>query len=324
MKWFVCILAVLLHIFQVKALPRESLDQGQKGTSNHERSNNGDPISLPPLLPLPDPVTHNLVPSLPREGGYGISYAPYNDDGTCRSLDGINKDLDKISAWYSYVRIYGVDCDQVQNVVSAARRHNIRVFAGVFDLQDFPNSLDHIISAAAGDWSTFHTINIGNELVNKGQNPQDVVNAVHTARAKLRAAGYQGPVVTVDTFSVLLKHPQLCEASDYCAANCHAFFDANKIPDHAGSYALEQANRISAAAGGKRTVITESGWPYRGEANGKAVPSPWNQAVAIYSLQYSFRNRKEDLVLFSAFDDLWKQDGPGTYGAEKFWGITKR
>ncbi|KAE8358915.1 glycoside hydrolase superfamily [Aspergillus caelatus] len=329
MKWLVCVLAVLLLSLQVKALPRESLDQSDPAPPSgeadyHKLPNNVDLNNLPPLLPIPDPATPDLVPSLPIEGGYGISYAPYNNDGTCRSVDRINEDLDKISTDYSYVRIYGVDCDQTKNIVSAARQRNLRVFAGLFDLQDFPSSLDQIISAAAGDWSIFHTISIGNELVNKGQNPQDVVNAVHTARAKLRTAGYQGPVVTVDTFSILLRHPQLCEASDYCAANCHAFFDANQTPDNAGKYALEQANRISAAAGGKRTVIAESGWPNRGQANGKAVPSAWNQAIALYALGYSFRDRKEDMVLFSAFDDLWKQDEPGTYGAEKFWGIMRR
>jgi exo-beta-1,3-glucanase (GH17 family) len=204
----------------------------------------------------------------------------------------------------------------------------MRVFAGIYDLTDFPNSLSAFREAAPTgpdgkkDWSTFHTIAIGNELVNGGTNkPAEVVRAVNQARSILRSQGYKGPVVTVDTFSVLLEHPELCDASDYCTANCHAFFDANQSPGGAGAYVLEQARSISAAANGKRTMITESGWPHAGDANGGAVPSVENQRVAIESLRRNFGHRKDDLVLFTAFDDLWKDDNSFTFNAEKFWGI---
>jgi exo-beta-1,3-glucanase (GH17 family) len=204
----------------------------------------------------------------------------------------------------------------------------MRVFAGIYDLTDFPNSLQAFAKAAPADahgkkdWSTFHTIAIGNELVNGGtNNPADVVSAVNQARTILRKQGYPGPVVTVDTFSVLLDHSELCEASDYCAANCHAFFDASQSPAGAGAYALEQARAISARAGGKHTMITESGWPHAGDANGGAVPSVENQKVAVESLRRSFEGRRGDLVLFTAFDDIWKDDNSFTFNAEKFWGI---
>lgn len=219
----------------------------------------------------------------------------------------------------------------------------MRVFAGIFDLSDFPHSLDAIIDVAhspsadppekmgeGGDgWEIFHTISIGNELVQRHQNTiPEVTDALNQARSILRSAGYQGPVVTVDTYTMLLRHPELCEASDYCAANCHVFFDATQTPDKAGDYAMDVAGRISGKAGGKRTVIAESGWPHDGNANGKAVPSGENQRIAVDSLRRVFggqENGEEDagLVLFTAFDDLWKVDNEGTFGAERFWGINR-
>lgn len=203
----------------------------------------------------------------------------------------------------------------------------MKVFAGVYDLTDFPNSLDAFEDAATTpdgrkDWSIFHTITVGNELVNGGtEAPGKVAGAVTQARTILRGKGYEGPVVTVDTFSVHLKHPELCKVSDYCAANCHAFFDATQQPHNAGPYVLEQAHAVSAVAGGKRTMITESGWPHAGESNGAAIPSDENQRVAIESLRRSFAHRKEDIVYFTAFDDLWKDDNRYTFSAERFWGI---
>ncbi|PYI02645.1 glycoside hydrolase [Aspergillus sclerotiicarbonarius CBS 121057] len=293
---------------------------------------NNSPTNLPPLLPvLDDDVPPLLSPALPvpelnnnlqtgNDRRFGISYSPYNDDGTCKTQDQVNKDFDRLTQ-YAFVRIYGIDCDQTKKATTAARQRNLKVFAGVFDLQNFPASLDYITGAAAGDWSVFHTITIGNELVNKGQNSvAEVVNAVNTARKKLRAAGYKGSVVTADTFSVMLQHPELCVVSDYCAANCHAFFDANNTPEQAGQYVKNQATQISKAARGKKTLITESGWPHAGQPNGKAVPSPENQQTALVSLKQTFSGSNQ-LVLFTAFDDLWKQDSSGTYGAEKYWGI---
>ena len=241
----------------------------------------------------------------------------------------MTQDLAKLSE-YSFVRIYGTDCDQTKTVATAARQHRMQVFAGIYDLTGFPDSLQPFHDAAKDsngkeDWSVFHTIAIGNELVNGGHSaPSDVTGAVTQARTILRGQGYKGPVVTVDTFSVLLKHPELCKVSDYCAANCHAFFDATEQPHNAGPYALEQAHSVSAAAGGKHTMITESGWPHAGEANGAAIPSPENQRVAVESLRRSFAHRGDDLILFTAFDDLWKDDNRWTFNAERFWGMQTR
>ncbi|OOG00428.1 glycoside hydrolase family 17 protein [Aspergillus carbonarius ITEM 5010] len=311
-------------------LASNAADSNQAPTATGSNS----PTNLPPLLPvLDDDVPFQLSPALPvsepsnppqtgNDRRFGISYSPYNDDGTCKTQDQVNQDLDKLTQ-YAFVRIYGIDCDQTKKVTTAARQRNLKVFAGVFDLQNFPASLDYITGAAAGDWSVFHTITIGNELVNKGQNSVgDVVNAVNTARKRLRAAGYRGSVVTVDTFSVMLQHPELCVVSDYCAANCHAFFDANNTPDQAGQYVKNQAAQISKAAHNKKTLITESGWPHAGQANGEAIPSPENQQKALTSLKQAFTG-SDQLVLFTAFDDQWKQDSSGTYGAEKYWGIEK-
>lgn len=256
----------------------------------------------------------------------GISYSPYKADRSCKTQDEVNKDLDRLSD-YAFVRIYGTDCGQTSTVATAARRHKMQVFAGIYDLTDFPNSLDAFEDAATTpdgkkDWSVFHTITVGNELVNGGREaPGKVAGAVTQARTILRGKGYKGPVVTVDTFSVHLKHPELCKASDYCAANCHAFFDATQQPHNTGPYVLEQAHAVSDVAGGKRTIITESGWPHAGKSNGAAVPSQYNQRVAIESLRRSFAHRKDDLVYFTAFDDLWKDDNRYTFSAERFWGI---
>ncbi|KAH0543969.1 hypothetical protein FGG08_001736 [Glutinoglossum americanum] len=251
--------------------------------------------------------------------GNGIVYSPYNADGTCKSQDQVNSDFSKMNG-FSLVRIYGVDCNQVSTVLNAAKPKGMKVFAGIYDVAQVDSQVQSLIAAAKNSWDSIDTVSVGNEVVNAGGAVAPVVAAVNSARNALRAAGYNGPVVTVDTFIALINHPELCQASDYAAANCHAYF-AGVDASSAGSYVSEQAAAVSKACGGKKTVITESGWPHQGGTNGQAVPSKPNQQAAIDSLKGSFSSNPSSLILFTAFDDMWKQDNGNTFGCEKFYGI---
>ena len=225
--------------------------------------------------------------------------------------------MDALSG-YGYIRIYGTDCDQTSTVMKAASAKGFKVMAGVYDIANVESETQALISAAKGNWDAIDTVSIGNEYVNNGGSASSVVAAIKTARSLLSAAGYNGKVVTVDTFNQLIDYPELCQASDFAAANCHAFFDANVDAAGAGQYVKEQAQRVQQACGGMDTVITETGWPSQGQTNGKAVPSEANQKAAIDSLRSAF---SDNIVLFSAYNDLWKANFAGSFGAEHYWGI---
>jgi exo-beta-1,3-glucanase (GH17 family) len=277
----------------------------------------------PAPAPAPAPPSEPAPPSTPAppSSGLGICYSPYNSDGTCKTQTQVDSDFGSLQG-YSSVRIYGVDCNQISTVVSAASKHGMTVFAGLLTISDVPGDLGSMVQQLNGRFddvgTSITTISIGNELVDMGKAaPADVVAALGTARDILGRAGYTGSIVTVDTFNALIAHPELCRSSDYCAANAHAFFDGTVEPAGAGAWLQRQVGRIGDAVGGaKKVVITESGWPHAGGSNKVAVPSPENQAQALSSLRASFG---ADLFLFTAFDDQWKEDG--AFGVEKNWGI---
>ncbi|KAG5359099.1 Cell surface mannoprotein MP65 [Yarrowia sp. C11] len=251
-------------------------------------------------------------------GALGMVYSPYNSDGTCKDAGAVKSDLSKLSN-YEVIRIYGTDCNQVPNVLAGIAPHQ-KVFAGVFDVNDVDNSLQAIADAvkAHGGWDVIHTVSIGNELVNNGAMTASAMNQItNSSRQKLRGLGYQGPVVSVDTFIAVINNPELCDASDYMAVNAHAFFDGHIKAEGAGQWAVEQTQRVWTACNGKKEVmIAESGWPSSGGTNGVAVPSKDNQQKAIASLKSSIGN---DCILFTAFNDYWKS--PGAFAAEQYWGI---
>lgn len=255
--------------------------------------------------------------------GYGITYNPYNGDGTCKTASQVSQDFDGFGGGYSFVRTYGTDCNTVPNVLAAAKSHGLLLFQGVFSIGNLQSELALIISGAAGDWSQFKTISIGNELVNNGAQASYVVDAINTARSTLRAAGYNGPVVTSDTLVATIANPSLCDASDYCTVNCHPFFDGNIAASGAGSFITSQIVRLKAvlANSAQTVVISETGWPSQGLTNGAAIPSPSEQATAISSIRSAFSGNPGGVTLFNPYNMMWKTNTAAQFEAEQYWGF---
>lgn len=286
--------------------------------------------ALPPPSPSPPaptaPTAPPAPPAPPKSAGYGFSYSPYMANGACKSAQQVSTDFAAIPniQQYSIVRIYGTDCNQVATVLPAAKAHGLKLMAGIFDLNTLDSEIATIVAAAQGDWSSFDTISVGNEIVNSGTAPAStVVAAVGSARSQLRAAGFMGSVVTVDTLVASRANPSLCDESDYCAVNCHPFFDGNVEAAGSGDFLTTQMGTLRDALSNKnqRIMITETGWPWQGTANNKAVPSPANQAAALSSIRDAFASNPQDVVLFTSYNDLWKKSSAFTFNADQFWGF---
>ncbi|KAG6040767.1 hypothetical protein E4U41_007142 [Claviceps citrina] len=257
-------------------------------------------------------------------GRFGVSYTPYRADQSCKSQQDVDDDFERMAGSYSVVRIYGTECDQVSMVYSAAKAHGMKLFLGIWNPSSVQDEADKIISGLKGDWDMVDTVSVGNELVNNGEaTPGEIISSVSRARSVLRAAGYQGPVVAVDTFTAVLAHPELCDESDYCAVNAHAFFDSTNRPSESGRWLENTLSRIRSVISqkDKRIVVTETGWPTEGTPNGVAVPSLENQRLALHSIKKQFASSPESIILYSAFNDLWKKRTMATFNADQFWGI---
>ncbi|KFY75748.1 hypothetical protein V499_04304 [Pseudogymnoascus sp. VKM F-103] len=256
--------------------------------------------------------------------GYGLTYNPYNKDGTCKTADQVLMDFGGFGSGFSTVRTYGTDCNTVSTVVAAAKAHGMKVFQGIYDIADISGSVNDIVSAVNGDWSIIHTISVGNELVNSGQaSASAVVAAMSSARSLLRAAGYTGPVVTCDTLVATLANPSLCDNADYCAVNSHPFFDPNTDAASAGTFLTSSIESLKSklADSTQTIVITETGWPSQGTANGRAIPSSSNQQTAIAAIKSAFESAPASVMLFNPYNMMWKTSNADQFEAEQWWGF---
>jgi exo-beta-1,3-glucanase (GH17 family) len=279
------------------------------------------PASAPSAPETPEPSSTQAAALQAQGSGFGITWSPYNADSTCKSQDQANSEFAQLAGYgYTMVRIYDVDCSQVAMAIASTAKYNMAIFAGLTALDNLVPNLNSMISQVGSNWHMINTVSIGNELYNSGLAAVgEVVAALGTARSILKPAGFSGPIVTVDVFDQIIAHPELCNASDYCAANCHAFFDNQITADKAGDYVSKMWSLIAQQTPGKEVMITESGWPWAGSANGAAIPSVANQQAAIASLRSAFANNSGSIVLFESYDSEWKQ--PGLLGVEQYFGV---
>ncbi|CAN3361737.1 probable family 17 glucosidase Scw10p [Diutina catenulata] len=255
------------------------------------------------------------APTAGSAGAHGVTYSVYTS-GEPKGYDTVKQEVAKLSG-YNVIRLYGVDCEQIEKV-KAAMGDNQKLFLGLFEPSSLDADLTKLINAVNGDWDKVDTISVGNELVNMGKaNPAQLKGYVAKAKSKLQAAGYHGPVTTTDTFIATINNPELCDVGDYVTVNAHAFFDDNTSASQAGDWVVEQIQRVKDACGGKKVLISESGWPWRSDA-GYSKASADNQRAAIESIK---AKAGDSVILLAGFDEPWKQDSGATHGCEKYWGI---
>lgn len=126
------------------------------------------------------------------------------------------------------------------------------------------------------------------------------------------------PMGYVDAYYEFSHRPKITEACDVILTNCYPYWEGCNI-DYSLMYMKQMYYQARDAGGGKPVIITETGWPSKGEGLEGAIPSYEN------ALQYFINAQKwsiEDnipMFYFSSFDESWKVGAEGDVGA--YWGI---
>ncbi|KAI9885618.1 MAG: 1,3-beta-D-glucan synthase [Watsoniomyces obsoletus] len=244
----------------------------------------------------------------------GVSYSPYTNAGGCKQAPEVSADMAKLKQLgFSMIRIYGTDCDQLKTIPPAAKENGIKIMAGVYNDQIKAGAVEKdvkmITDTFGNSWDQVKAVIIGNEPSLNGMSVEQSVAAYKTGRTALRSAGFQGPVMIAETYAAIKKDARICADVDVVAANIHAFFSKITPAEEAGKLVAEEADAVSKACGGKKVFVTESGWPHKGDNNGKAIPSRENQQKAMNSIKKSCSHLP--LIQFTAFNDLWKKGKTG-------------
>ncbi|MDZ7590178.1 MAG: glycosyl hydrolase family 17 protein [Rubrivivax sp.] len=156
---------------------------------------------------------------------------------------------------------------------------------------------------------------VGNEVLLREDLSEDELLAC-IQRVKQALPGV--PVGYVDAYYLFEKHPRVTAACDVILTNCYPFWEGCPR-ERAVAYMQDMVGRTVAAAGGKRVIVSETGWPDQGSPFHGAVPSVQGAMRYFLDTQHWARRDGVEVFWFAAFDEAWKVGAEGDVGA--YWGL---
>lgn len=249
---------------------------------------------------------------------HGLSFSPYTEGQGPSTIIAEAQIRERLAIIEPYVRwIRTFSCTEGHELIPAiAREKGLKTLAGVWlDDDKDTNELELENAIRVAREGHVDILGVGNEVLLRGDLSEDeLIDYIRRAKAALPGVevGY------VDAYFEFAAHPRITEVCDVILANCYPFWEGCPA-EHALLYMKEMYRTAQAAANGKRVIVSETGWPNIGTAEGAAVPSYEN---AIKYFVDTFRWAETDgieVFYFSSFDEAWKVDAEGDVGA--FWGL---
>ena len=156
---------------------------------------------------------------------------------------------------------------------------------------------------------------VGNEVLYRGDlNEEKLLEYIRRVKKALPNI----PVGYVDAYYEFTQRPALVENSDVILCNCYPYWEGTHF-DYSLAHMQSMVKSAQNAAQGKKVIITETGWPNKGESLGAAQPSKLNAMKYFINAHLWASDENQEIFYFSSFDEDWKTGSEGDVGA--YWGI---
>jgi exo-beta-1,3-glucanase (GH17 family) len=259
-----------------------------------------------------------LLQAILRHKIHGISFSPYVDGqspGAEISEPQIRERLSIIQPYTHWIRSFSCR-EGNQETPRIAHENGLKTMVGVVlseDLELNEIELRNGIEIARAGHADI--LAVGNEVMLREDLTEDQL-IDYIERAKAAAPGV--PVGTVDAYFLFENHPRVAAACDTLLVNCYPFWESCPA-EYALLYMKEMYRRAQNVAGGKKVIISETGWPTVGSPFGAAVPS-YDHALEYFIRTYQWAHEEGvEIFYFSSFDESWKVGDEGDVGA--YWGL---
>ena len=249
---------------------------------------------------------------------HGISFSPYVDGqgpGTQIGESQIQERLDIVAPHVGWVRSFSCT-DGNEAIPRIAHENGLQTMVGAWlegDHEKNELELENAIAVARAGHANI--VAVGNEVLLRGDLSEDELIA-YIHRVKEAVPGVE--VGYVDAYFKFVDYPRVTDACDVILANCYPFWEGCSA-EYSLLYMKDMYKRATQVAGGKKVIISETGWPNVGSATGAAIPSYAN-AIRYFLNTYKWAEEEGiEIFYFSSFDEDWKVHDEGDVGA--YWGL---
>jgi exo-beta-1,3-glucanase (GH17 family) len=249
---------------------------------------------------------------------HGLSFSPYIEGQGPKTIIEEAQIRDRLAVIEPYVRwIRSFSCTEGHELIPAiAKEKGLKSMVGVWlDDDREHNELEFENAIRIANEGHVDILAVGNEVLLRGDLTEDEL-LDYLRRAKEAAPGVD--VGYVDAYFEFVDHPRITDACDVLLANCYPFWEGCPA-EHALLYMKDMYRRVRSVANGKRVIVSETGWPNIGSAEGAAVPSFENAIKYFVDTCRWAEDEGVEIFYFSSFDESWKVGAEGDVGA--YWGL---
>jgi glucan 1,3-beta-glucosidase len=253
-----------------------------------------------------------------QKGMHGVCFSMYEDGqepGDVITEEQVERRIKIIKPYAKWVRSFSC-IEGNEHIPRIAHKHGMKNMVGAWLSDDLDKNEEEITALIQlGKEGCVSIAAVGNEVLYRKEltltQLLGYLKRVKKALPKVQV-GY------VDAYYEFSRHPELVEACDIILANCYPYWEGCDI-DHSLNHMQQMFGQASQAAQGKKVIITESGWPSKGESLKGAHSSEENAMKYFINAQAWSAQDNIELFYFSSFDESWKVGDEGVVGA--YWGL---
>ncbi|MDA9303656.1 MFS transporter [Flavobacteriaceae bacterium] len=253
-----------------------------------------------------------------NNGLHGLCFSPYLEGqniGDQLSESQITKRMEVIAPYTQWVRSFSCT-DGNELIPKVAQQKELKTMVGAWIGDDKTQNEKEIKALIKlGESELIDIAVVGNETLMRGELSEEELLA-YINRVKKALPGI--PVGYVDAYYQFEKRSKLIDACDVILVNCYPFWEGCNIEQ--SSIYLKQMYAVTQQfAKGKPVIITETGWPNKGDSLQSAKPTESNAMKYFIDSSNWAKKNEIPLFYFSSFDESWKVHHEGDVGAR--WGI---
>lgn len=249
---------------------------------------------------------------------HGISFSAYREGqgpGTLLDERQIRERMRILAPYVRWIRSFSCT-DGNELIPRIAAECGLQTMVGVWlggDREKNETELANAVTVARAGHAGI--VAVGNEvLLREDLAADELIGYIR----RMKEAVPDVPVGYVDAYFEFADHPEVTAACDLVLANCYPFWEGCPA-EFSLLYMKDMHRRAAAAAAGKKVVITETGWPFRGPVTRGNVAS-FRNATKYFIDTYRWAEEEGiEIFWFSSFDESWKVEAEGGVGA--YWGL---
>ena len=253
-----------------------------------------------------------------NKGMHGICFSMYEEGqkpGDIVTEVQVEKRIKILKPHTKWIRSFSC-IEGNEHIPKIAKKHGLKTLVGAWlgdDKEDNEKEIEGLINL--GKQGLIDIAAVGNEVLYRDDLPlEELLEYINRVKKELPNI----PVGYVDAYYEFTRHPELVDVSDVILSNCYPFWEGCHI-DGALNHMKQMFGQATHASQGKKVIITESGWPNKGESLKGAFPSEINAMKYFINAQVWSDKSNVDMFYFSSFDESWKVGDEGDVGA--YWGL---